>query len=138
MPAAVGPHGTPDTVHRQTPPIHTQLLLAASRFGTVITFIPTFVHGEGLGRVTFFFTAYTASAILTRVIGAGLSDSLGRRRVVLPTLLALALSILVLALVHGVGLLVVAGAPFGAARGISYPTLHALLGHLPRHADAGR
>lgn len=113
-------------------------LLAAMGFGTVITFIPTFVRSEGLGRVGFFFGAYTATAILTRLVGAGLSDSLGRRRVILPTLLGLAFSILVLSLARGVLTLVVAGALFGAAQGVSYPTLHAFLVDMTAEANLGK
>lgn len=107
-------------------------------FGTVTTFIPTFVHGEGLGRVGAFFGAYTAAAVLTRLVGAGLSDTLGRRAVILPTLLAFAASIFLLSLVRGVGALVLVGLLFGLAQGINYPTLHALLVDLTAEAHLGR
>jgi len=113
-------------------------LLAAMGFGTVITFIPTFVHSEGLGRVGFFFGAYTATAILSRLVGAGLSDSIGRRRVILPTLLGLSASILTLAFVRGIPLLVFAGGLFGSAQGMSYPTLHAFLVDLTAEAQLGK
>ncbi len=107
-------------------------------FGAVMTFIPTFVRGHGLGRVAFFYGAYTVTAILTRLFGGGLSDSLGRRAVVLPTLLVLATSIVTLALVRSTPMLVVAGALFGAAQGVSYPTLHAFLVDLSADAHLGR
>ncbi len=113
-------------------------LLAAMGFGTVITFIPTFVHSEGLGRVGFFFGAYTTTAILSRLVGAGLSDSIGRRRVILPTLLGLSASILILAFARGIPMLVVAGGLFGSAQGMSYPTLHAFLVDLTAEAHLGK
>ncbi|HVN83902.1 MAG TPA: MFS transporter [Candidatus Binatia bacterium] len=114
------------------------MTLAGMGFGTVMTFIPTFVHGEGLGRVGFFFGAYTSAAILTRVVGAGLSDSLGRRTVILPTLIALSASILALAFVHGLLALVCTGFLFGSAQGVSYPTLHAFVVDLTADAHLGR
>jgi MFS family permease len=112
--------------------------LAGMGFGTVITFISTFVKGANLGRVGVFFAAYTATAILTRAVGAGMSDSLGRRRVILPTLLGLAASIALLSTVQSVALLIVAGAFFGGSQGLSYPTLHALVVDLAPAAHLGR
>src|SRR5262249_43646848 len=132
--------GTPSG--RRFRPIHWVVAgtmpLAGMGFGTVMTFMPTYVTSEGFGRVAFFFAAYTATAILTRLVGAGLSDTLGRRRVILPTLLTLGLSIFWLAFVHSVPLLVAAGPLFGTAQGVSYPTLHAFLVDLASEAQLGR
>lgn len=112
--------------------------LAGMGFGCVMTFIPTFVRDSGLGRVGFFYAAYTSTAILCRIAGAGLSDSFGRRRVIMPTLLALAASIFALSFVHDLLLLVLAGMLFGGAQGISYPTLHAYLVDQTSEAQLGR
>lgn len=114
------------------------MVLSGMGFGTVMTFTPTFIHGEGLGRVGVFFAAYTTTAILTRFAGAGLSDSFGRRTVIVPTLLVLAGSILTMAFVRDVLVLVCAGALFGSAQGISYPTLHAFLVDMTAAAHLGR
>jgi MFS family permease len=114
------------------------MVLSGMGFGAMMTFTPTFVHGEGLGRVGIFFAAYTTTAILTRFMGAGLSDSFGRRAVIVPTLLILAGSIATMALVHSLPVLVCAGALFGSAQGISYPTLHAFLVDLTAEAHLGR
>jgi len=114
------------------------MVLSGMAFGAMITFTPTFIHGEGLGRVGIFFAAYSTTAILTRVVGAGLSDSFGRRAVIIPTLLVLAGSVLTMAFVRGILLLVCAGALFGAAQGISYPTLHAFLVDMTAEAHLGR
>jgi MFS family permease len=111
---------------------------AGMGFGTVMTFIATYVTEQQLGRVGLFFAAYTATAIMTRLVGAGVSDRVGRRRVILPTLAALALSIYGIALVRSVPALIAAGALFGTAQGISYPTLHAFLVDLATEAQLGR
>ena len=114
------------------------MTLSGMGFGAVMTFIPTFVRSSDLGRVAFFYGAYSTTAILTRLFGGGLSDSLGRRAVVLPTLLVLATSIFTISLVRSVPVLIVAGLLFGGAQGISYPTLHAFLVDLTADEHLGR
>ena len=114
------------------------MTLAGMGFGAVMTFVPTYVHAHELGRVALFYTPYAVAAILTRVVGGGISDSLGRRATVLPALAALALSIAALAWVGSVAALVAVGALFGAAQGVSYPTLHAFLVDLTPPAHLGR
>ena len=103
------------------------MALTGMGFGAVNTFVPTFVRAHNLGRVGFFYGSYSLTAVLTRVVGGGLSDSLGRRAIVLPALLGFASAILALAAVQNVWMLVFAGLLFGAAQGMSYPTLQAFL-----------
>ncbi len=114
------------------------MTLAGAGFGAVITFIPTYVTSEGLGRVGVFFAAYTSTAILTRLVGAGVSDRLGRRRVIVPALLVLGVAIAWLSTVRSLPELFAAGTLFGAAQGISYPTLHAFLVDIVSEAQLGR
>ena len=100
--------------------------MAGIAFGTVITFMPTFVrHDALLGSVSTFFLTYTGAAIGTRFVAAGLGDTFGHRRVVVPSLTVLGLSIAALATVHSVAALAMVGAVFGTAQGIVYPTLNA-------------
>jgi MFS family permease len=100
--------------------------LTGIAFGTVITFIPTFVrHDAQLGSVSTFFLTYTGTAIGTRFVAGGLGDTFGYRRVIVPALAVLGLSIAALATVHSVAALAVVGAVFGTAQGIVYPTLNA-------------
>lgn len=107
-------------------------------FGAVITFVPTFVSSAGLGRVGFFYFSYTLTAILTRLVGAGVSDSFGRRNVIIPTLVALSAAIALLSLATNVVALMLTGALFGIAQGINYPTLHAYLIDITPEAHLGR
>ena len=105
-------------------------------FGTVITFMPTFVHHDAqLGSVSTFFLSYTAAAIGTRFGAGGLGDTFGHRRVVAPALATLAAAIAGLAAVHSVGALAAVGVVFGAAQGIAYPTLNA---YAIEHAPPGQ
>ncbi|MBX3027226.1 MFS transporter [bacterium] len=127
---------------RRLQPIHwlvaATMTLAGMGFGCVMTFIPTYVTSHGLGRVAYFFAAYTSTAILTRLIGAGASDRVGRARVILPSLLLLGGAIFWLGRVEGLISLVAAGALFGVAQGLSYPTLHAFLVDVASEAQLGR
>ncbi len=114
------------------------MALQGMGFGCVMTFIPTFVRVMDLGRASYFFGAYTSTAIGTRLIGASLSDRVGRRRVVIPALLVLSLSIFGLADATNVAALAAAGAAFGIAQGISYPTLHAYMVDISTKPQFGR
>jgi len=114
------------------------MTLAGMGFGAVMTFVPTYVRAHELGRVALFYIPYSATAILTRIFGGGISDSLGRRATIVPALVTLAVSIAALAWVDGVAALVAVGALFGAAQGVSYPTLHAFLVDLTPPAHLGR
>ena len=135
-------HAATPSAERRLHPIHwviaTTVAFAGMGFGTVINFIAAFVTSEGFGRVAFFFGAYTATAILTRSVGAGLSDTFGRRLIIVPTLAVLGVSIVSIAAAHSLAQLAAAGALFGTAQGLSYPTLHAFLVDLSSQAQLGR
>jgi MFS family permease len=114
------------------------MIFCGMGFGAVVIFIPTYVRSEGLGRVSLFFVSYTIAAILTRVFAGGLSDTFGRRAVVLPTLLMLATSIFMLSIIHSPVGLVLTAVVFGLAQGVNYPTLHAFLVDLTAAEYLGR
>ena len=79
-----------------------------------------------------FFLSYTVAAIATRFGAAGLGDTFGHRRVIVPALGVLAISIASLAAVHSVAMLGAVGVVFGTAQGIVYPTLNAFaIEHAP-------
>jgi MFS family permease len=99
--------------------------LCGVAFGTVITYVPTFVVDAQLGPVAVFFLAYTAAAVLTRLGLGGLGDTVGRARMIRPALALLVVSILALAAVGSALALVAAGLLFGTAQGVVYPTLNA-------------
>ncbi|MCC6848114.1 MAG: MFS transporter [Deltaproteobacteria bacterium] len=107
-------------------------------FGTVLTFVPTFVHVVGLERVAPFFLSYSLAAIAVRVVLGGLSDRVGRRPVLLPAMAVLAAAIAVLGLVGSVPALVAVGVAFGAGQGMVYPTANALMVDLSHAGNLGR
>ncbi|MGD9762526.1 MAG: MFS transporter [Candidatus Binatia bacterium] len=107
-------------------------------FGAVVTFMPTFITGEAFGRIGLFSAAFAGSAVLSRLIGAGISDAFGRLTVVVPALVVLAAAIFCFGSVGGMPSLLAAAAVFGLAQGITYPTLHALVVDLAGEAQLGR
>jgi MFS family permease len=107
-------------------------------FGAVLTFVPTFVHAIALEQVAPFFISYTAAAVAVRLAFGGLSDRVGRRRVLLPSIVILAVSVLALGWVHSVVALVGVGLLFGAGQGMVYPTANALMVDLSRPENLGR
>jgi MFS family permease len=123
---AVG-HSSPAPLGRRFVTTIVAVALTGAAFGTVITFAPTFVQTEHLGRVSTFFLSYTAAAIATRFGAAGLGDRIGHRRVAVPALGVLGIAIACLALVHTVLTLALTGVVFGTAQGICYPTMNAFV-----------
>jgi MFS family permease len=107
-------------------------------FGAVLTFVPTFVHAIGLERVAPFFVSYTVAAVGVRVFLGGLSDRVGRRRVLLPSIVLLALAVLALGWVRSMAALVTVGLLFGAGQGMVYPTANALMIDLSHPGNLGR
>jgi MFS family permease len=99
--------------------------LCGVAFGTVLTYVPTFVHDAGLGAVSTFFLSYTLTAILSRLVGGGLGDTRGHGTVIVPALAVFSCSIVGLAAVRSPLGLAAAGLVFGAAQGLVYPTLNA-------------
>jgi len=107
-------------------------------FGTVITFVPTFVQVVGIERVAPFFLSYSLAAIGVRLAFGGLSDRIGRRPVLFPAMGLLALAIAVLGSVHGIPALIAVGLCFGAGQGMVYPTANALMVDLSHAGNLGR
>ncbi|MBI5166321.1 MAG: MFS transporter [candidate division NC10 bacterium] len=95
--------------------------------GTVFAFLPTYAREVGIGRIGPFYIAYTLAAIGVRVLLGRLSDVFGRRQVIQPSLVALALGTLLLAGLRSFKGLWFIGVLNGGAHGFLYPTLSALL-----------
>jgi MFS family permease len=105
--------------------------------GTIFTFLPTFAERLGVTGLGLFYTAYAGAAMLVRVAGGGLIDTLGRRAVIIPSMFIQAGATCILALIAilvGPGsslpvlpFLFLAGFLAGSAHGFLYPALSALL-----------
>ncbi len=107
-------------------------------FGTVLTFVPTFVRESGLDRVAPFFLSYSFAAIGVRFALGGISDRVGRRPVLFPAMAVLAGAIATLGSVRSIPALVAVGIAFGAGQGMVYPTANALMVDLSHAGNLGR
>lgn len=114
------------------------MLACGMGFGAVLTFVPTFLHSVAIERVAPFFVSYTVAAVAVRIALGGLSDRVGRRRVLLPSMTLLAVAILALGWVSSVSALIVVGLLFGAGQGMTYPTANALMVDLSHPGNLGR
>jgi MFS family permease len=104
--------------------------------GVMFTFFPTYAVDLGVRWVGLFAVAYSAAALLMRATAGGLADTVGRRAVIIPamalqagaTLLLASLGLVTRALSLPAGpLLALAGFLAGAAHGLLYPALTALV-----------
>jgi len=139
------PRSTHAATHARRLPRHATLWLGAVTmvacgmgFGAVLTFVPTFVHAIGLQRVAPFFVSYTVAAVAVRIVLGGLSDRVGRHRVLLPSIAVLAVAVLALGWVHSMAALVAIGLVFGAGQGMVYPTANALMVDMSHPGNLGR
>lgn len=107
-------------------------------FGTVLTFVPTFVRSVGIERVAPFFLSYSLAAIGVRIGLGGLSDRIGRRPVLFPAMAVLAFAIAALGMVGSTPALIAVGLCFGAGQGMVYPTANALMVDLSHAGNLGR
>ncbi len=107
-------------------------------FGTVLTFVPTFVHVVGIERVAPFFLSYSLAAIAVRLLLGGVSDRIGRRPVLFPAMALLAVAIAALGSVGSIRGLIAVGLCFGAGQGMVYPTANALMVDLSHAGNLGR
>jgi MFS family permease len=104
--------------------------------GVMFTFFPTYAVDLGVRWVGVFAVAYSATALVLRATTSSLADTAGRRAVIIPAMGLQAGATVLLAslglLARGAGLpagpfLALAGALAGAAHGLVYPALTALV-----------
>jgi MFS family permease len=103
------------------------MVLVATGFGAVVSFLADHSHLVGGFGVSAFFDAYVAAAIVVRLGCGRLPDRVGAHRVLVPSFVGQALALLALALFGARWQLVPAGALFGVTHGLYYPTMTALV-----------
>ena len=98
------------------------MLFVGTAVGSVFVFIPLFGQSQGID-VTFFFTVFAASLLVTRPLVGRLVDRFGFNIVVFPAFLLLAVSMILLSISSSLVMLLVSGFLIGA----SYATLQTTL-----------
>ena len=98
--------------------------LAGITFAAMFTFHQPFALSLGIRRVSDFFVAYSAAAVVVRGPFGGWADRTGRMRVAGIALVSYGLAALAMTELESLGL-VCTGALFGVAHGLFYPALSA-------------
>jgi MFS family permease len=123
-PAAAGPRGRDRS--GELPGILVATVLVGAVFVAVFTFVQPYALSLGAREVRGFFLGFTISAVVGRVLLGGLGDRFGRRTVSIWMAIGYALAALLTVDLEP-GRLVLYGLAFGAAHGLLYPTLNALV-----------
>ena len=113
--------------HHAIPP-SAALVLATIGHSSIYAFLPLYAISHGQGRaVAWFFTVYPVCLIACRASLRGLSDRVGRARVILPAMALTAAGFFALAFRPTPGSLVVAALLLATGGSVMYPTLAALV-----------
>jgi len=107
-------------------------------FGATQTFVPVLMERYSIGRVGFFFAAWSLTAVVARASLGSISDRLGRRAVLIPAMVIMTLAVGSLAFVRTLPTIVAVGAFFGLAHGMLYPTMNALVTDWSNPRNIGR
>lgn len=113
------------------------IVYAACTFvhGTIMAFLPLQTLTWGYHNSGLFFFVYSMAIIIFRLAGGGLSDSFGRKAVILPCLLVTSLGTMAIPLVNTPGGLALCAFFYAAGFGLVYPTLNALIVERSSHEN---
>ena len=101
------------------------MVLCTFSFGMVLTVIPDFSDYLDVKNKGYFFSIFTISSLVVRIIGGKISDRYGRANILKAATLLLTVSMLLLAITESKGVFFLAGVVFGLGNGINSPTLFA-------------
>jgi len=107
-------------------------------FGATETFVPVLMQRFEIGRVGAFFVAWSLVAVGVRACLGSLADRVGRRAVIIPSMMLMTLAVGLLAWVRNFYGIVAIGAIFGLAQGLLYPTMNALVADWSNPRNIGR
>lgn len=94
-------------------------------FGMILTVIPDFSSSLGFANKGIFFTYFTLSSLLVRIIAGRASDKYGRVIVLKITYVLLTLALVYLGMVNSRTAFIIAAFFFGIPMGMNYPTIFA-------------
>ena len=101
-------------------------LLIAVALGSMLNFFSVFLKENGISVRSFFLT-YSVTVILIRVLGGKLPDMVERRKIALPSMLLIVVSLLATFSVNSAASAVAVSFLFSLGYGILYPTVSAMI-----------
>ena len=104
-------------------PVWILTLVFGLAFGSIITFLRTYIDTVGFGSVGLFMFAYSGTAVTLRLSVSWLPDRVGYRRIVPVAVMFIVAGFTLLAFAGGTGSLVVAAALGGAGHAFLFPIL---------------
>jgi MFS family permease len=123
---------------RRALPAAATVVAVNTGYSSIYAFLPLYALASGLdGSLGWFYALFSACIIGGRVVLRGVSDRVGRARVIVPAVALTAASYVVLALPPRVPTLAVGAALLGSGVAVFYPTLLALLVDRTPEAERG-
>ncbi len=112
-------------------------IVFATSLSTLFIFLKTYMLAEKSGNVGTFFGAFAFAAVTLRVTLGWLPDRIGALRTLYPSVLALALGLMLLALNTTTASIIVAGLLCGIGHGFAFPILAGLVVARARPSERG-
>jgi predicted MFS family arabinose efflux permease len=118
-------------------PVWVMIGVFGAVFGSIQTFLRTFVDTTQIGSVGLFFFAYSTTAVVLRLSLSHLPDRVGYRRVLYPAIAFQALGMVMLATTDRLADLVLGGILAGTGHAFMFPILSRLVVERAPAADRG-
>lgn len=96
-------------------------------YGSIVSFLPLFQEKQGIINPGIFFSLFAITLILVRALAGKLSDIKGRKFVILPGMIIIALGLFLVATADSQNAFLASGVLYGLGFGLFHPTLMALL-----------
>ncbi|NJN26335.1 MAG: MFS transporter [Cyclobacteriaceae bacterium] len=101
------------------------MLLTAFSFGTVLTLIPDLSTHLGIANKGIFFSIFTISSLLVRIVSGTLSDKFGRVPIIIAGACMYSFTMILIGMAANAGAFYVGAFLFGVASGLTSPTIFA-------------
>ncbi len=108
-------------------PLWVVTLLFSLAISSRLSFVAPFAYQKGIATVGGYFFIYSLVGVATRVVGSRILDRVGLGRVLVPSLIILALGMALIAGAGHPGVLLLAAAIGGLGHGYLYPALSAMV-----------
>ena len=100
--------------------------IIAGGLGVMLNFFADFLDSRGF-RAAYFFVTYTLAVSMVRIFGGRLPDIYGRRKIALPCLLILSVSLMLISAINSIEMVLVVSLLFSVGYGMLYPAISSIV-----------